>query len=567
MSNSLREPNDDGTSVMRDIQPASQSLSVSASAASVGSSGLFGTMSAYGTADVDGGSEILEGFLCPICKCDLRTPERLTVHVEQEHSEEQDLLKSLREIFSFAKKKILNLDETANELVTKGLDSVGRHPPDSYRPAMASGSNMNPLLSGNQSVGTIRDHLPFFKAVRSPRLERYASETNKLIIRLDKLLDRCPLEPDLKKRHEQSKVPWIDGKLVKLCPSCAKGFGITRRQHHCRVCGSVMCDGCSRYLSFEDARNIVQPNSSSSSSSGTNDVPITVQTANDTGAGAATETTNFRVCEHCLHLLMNRMEMQDSRLDRPPITKFYERLCREREDIEPELPLYQRMLDSLYEGNVVYRLSDASGLREKIGRSAERLDGVSKAVLALPFAPGSREDALRKAIRLACIAYIKERMLSLPPLPVEAEIKRIQQQRRQETARRLEQERLMALEAYERYEQLAGDNAFSAPHNSSSSSSSTASTAEMTNGRFGIISTMDNWSGTLADTVTDNSGADPLIDQINIVKGYIKQARDARRLEEVATLEQNLSELMQEFSRRQRSSSVPVDPAASGANA
>ncbi|XP_035791701.1 rabenosyn-5-like [Anopheles albimanus] len=522
-------------------------------------------MAGYGTANDDDGGEILEGFLCPICKCDLRTPERLTVHVEQEHSEEQDLLKSLREILSFAKKKILNLDETANEVVTKGADSVGRHPPDGNRPAVASGSNINPLLTGNQSVGTLRDHFPFFKAVRSPRLERYASETNKLIIRLDKLLDRCPADPDLKKRHEQSKVPWIDGRLVKLCPSCAKGFGITRRQHHCRVCGSVMCDGCSRYLSFEDARNIVQPNSSS----GGSNAPIAVQASNDTGAsgGAAAETNNFRVCEHCLHLLMNRMEMQDSRLDRPPITKLYERLCREREDIEPELHLYRRMLDSLYEGNVVYRLSDASALREKIGRSAERLDGVSKAALALPFAPGSREDALRKAIRLACIAYIKERMLSLPPLPVEAEIKRMQQQRRQETARRLEQERLMALEAYERYEQLSGDSAFSAPHNSSSSSSSTASTAEMTNGRYGTISTVDNWSGTLVVSVTDNSGADPLVDQINIVKGYIKQARDARRLEEIATLQQNLSELMREFDRRQRSSSVPSDAAESDANA
>ena len=32
-----------------------------------------------------------------------------------------------------------------------------------------------------------------------------------------------------------------DESLVKLCPSCARTFNIARRKHHCRLCGSVMC--------------------------------------------------------------------------------------------------------------------------------------------------------------------------------------------------------------------------------------------------------------------------------------------------------------------------------------
>ncbi|KFB42500.1 hypothetical protein ZHAS_00010245 [Anopheles sinensis] len=515
----------------------------------IGDEGASGSSFVHGT---DSDSEILEGFLCPICKNDLRTPERLTVHVEQEHSEEQDLLKSLKEIFSFAKqgilkkgKKKLGPYDSPNEASgVKGAD-VGICP-------TAASSQNNPLLQPTvvQAVGCECDHMAYFKAVRNPRLERYASETNKLIIRLDKLLDGCPTDPDGKKRHEQSKVPWIDGKLVKLCPSCAKSFGITRRQHHCRVCGSVMCDGCSLYLSFEDARNIVQPNPAS---------PTTRNRPDEGIEAPASETESFRVCEHCLHLLMNRMEMQDSRVDRPPITRLYERLQRERADIEPDIPMYRRILDSLYEGDVIFRLSDASALREKIGRTAERLDNISKTVLALPFAAGSREEALKKAIRLACVSYIKECMLSIPPLPVEEEIKKIQVRRRQETARREERERMLAQEAYERYELLQAGNADPTSYNNgSSSSSSTASTAEMTNGRFApaaaaAVATMDNWSGTQAGAATNpNSTADPLIDQINIVKGYIRQAREAMRFEEVATLEQNLSELTQEFYNRQR---------------
>lgn len=46
--------------------------------------------------------------------------------------------------------------------------------------------------------------------------------------------------------------------------------------------------------------------------------------------------------------------------------------------------------------------------------------------------------------------------------------------------------------------------------------------------------------------------SDPLVEQINIIKGYIKQARDALRFEEVETLELNLRELQQEFYNRQQ---------------
>uniref|UniRef100_A0A182LZ36 FYVE-type domain-containing protein n=1 Tax=Anopheles culicifacies TaxID=139723 RepID=A0A182LZ36_9DIPT len=497
--------------------------------------------------------EILEGFLCPICKCDLRTPERLTVHVEHEHSEEQDLLKSLKEIFSIARQGIL-LKGKKKPSQTGGSDGGAGEPMSAARfgsetgVALGSaGTANNPLLQpGNQTVGCSCEHMAYFKAVRSPRLERYAAETNKLIIRLDKLLDGLPTEPDLKKRHEQSKVPWIDGKLVKLCPTCAKSFGITRRQHHCRVCGSVMCDSCSRYLTLEEAGRLVNPTTISPGAGGA--LPAEPQPG-----APVNESSHFRVCEHCMRLLMIRMETQDWKRERPLVKQFYETLRKERTDIEPHIGMYRRILDSLYEGDVIYRLSDASTLREKIGRSAEKLDNVSKSLQTLRATVGSREDALKKAIRLGCISYIKERMLSIPPLPVEEEIKRIQHRKRQDTERRLERERQLALEAFERLELQSGGSVDVGAdrQNGSSSSSSTASTAEMTNGRYGAaVSTMDNWTGT--QTGPSNTTSDPLIDQINIVKGYIRQARAALRFEEVATLERNLSELTQEFYYRQR---------------
>lgn len=53
--------------------------------------------------------------------------------------------------------------------------------------------------------------------------------------------------------HSTQIVPWLDGEAVKLCPNCVKRFYITRRQHHCRLCGSIMCHDCSLFLSLSDA--------------------------------------------------------------------------------------------------------------------------------------------------------------------------------------------------------------------------------------------------------------------------------------------------------------------------
>lgn len=136
--------------------------------------------------------EVLEGFLCPICKEDLRSPDRLTAHFDSAHSDDdQDLLKSFKDIFITAKKKI-------------GLDD--------NRTGQSSGSG---ILSRNidvrarapiypQNVGCDCSHFEYFHAIRTPRLERYATETNKLIIRLHKLLTDLPADQATRRQHEKN---------------------------------------------------------------------------------------------------------------------------------------------------------------------------------------------------------------------------------------------------------------------------------------------------------------------------------------------------------------------------
>ena len=105
-----------------------------------------------------------------------------------------------------------------------------------------------------QEQGASRSRWTEFKKVRCNRTDYAAAETNKLIIRLDKIISDLPGEAGRRRRHEQNVVPWISDEDVKLCPHCARSFNLLRRKHHCRLCGAIQCDPCSQFILLSFAR-------------------------------------------------------------------------------------------------------------------------------------------------------------------------------------------------------------------------------------------------------------------------------------------------------------------------
>lgn len=356
-------------------------------------------------------------------------------------------------------------------------------------------------------------------------MERYSTETNTLIIRLNKLLENRPTDPAHRRQHEQNIVMWLEGKDVALCPECTKKFNFARRQHHCRLCGCVMCDACSHFFDVEDAKILI----------GTHDDDSQVR-QRPTEVDPEKEPDTLRICGHCLRLLLNRKEIIETRIASHPIKQYYEKVQEIKKQIEPEIPIYNKIINSLYDGDSIYTIQDASALRGKILHEAERINDISLRILAIPSPQGSREESLKKAIRLAMIRYIKEQLMNIPEIPLEEEIKRLQIKRTQELKQRIERERRLALEAYERYELHSTNN--------DTVKSSPASK------KGSAIRTVDNWAG--YQDVGNASSNDPLVQQINIVKAYIKQAREAMKFEEVGALEINLRELQQELYRQQQ---------------
>lgn len=145
----------------------------------------------FGDTFDDEREEVMEGFLCPICKANFPSPDRLTAHFDTHSEDDQDLLKSFKEMFISARNKIIRIDDTMA--------------PNSQGGANFQTKKINvraPVYP--QDVGTDCSHLSYFRAIRTPRLERYATETNKLIIRLHKLLTELPRDPAQRRQHEKN---------------------------------------------------------------------------------------------------------------------------------------------------------------------------------------------------------------------------------------------------------------------------------------------------------------------------------------------------------------------------
>lgn len=139
----------------------------------------------------DDREEVMEGFLCPICKANFHSPDRLTAHFDTHSEDDQDLLKSFKDIFISAKNKIKLFDEPS---APNAPNSINFQPKKLNVPA--------PIYP--QDVGSDCSHISYFRAIRTPRLERYATETNKLIIRLHKLLTDLPREQSQRRQHEKN---------------------------------------------------------------------------------------------------------------------------------------------------------------------------------------------------------------------------------------------------------------------------------------------------------------------------------------------------------------------------
>ncbi|CAB3375595.1 Hypothetical predicted protein [Cloeon dipterum] len=348
--------------------------------------------------------------------------------------------------------------------------------------------------------GATRSLTSKFREFRSEKMDSYNTDINKLVIRLEKLMSGISTDAVKRKAHEQAVVSWLDDSLVNLCPSCGCSFNITRRKHHCRLCGAITCNSCSHSLSIADALKL-------SSKKPSEEI-------------LQMNLPDFRVCAPCSERLEHRRQKVEGKTARPIICQFYDKLQQLQSDADALLKDYLKMHSSLCSGESIYDLREAKTTRLYLVQLAEKIEQTSKSILILgtksneESAPRGRSLRLQQSIRMSASNFIRDKLMCLPSLPTEMELQTMRQRLQSGISSRLNQ---------------AGGS---------------KSARVMQGAGWGTYTTSS------AVVETD----DPILQQINLVRGYIEQAMEAGRRDEVCSLQENLKLLESAYEQQQNHS-------------
>lgn len=548
-----------------------------------------------------------EGFLCPLCMKDLVSPAQLEQHWKKAHpQEDNDVLRQLKGLFGKAR-KFLKIEEDGSVDGSSSNSNGGVS-------SLAGGAQPDGLSDRNvavlqepQELGQTRQHGEFFQKSRSARNDRFVMETNKLIVRLSKLIAPENTVADRAKRKEieQRIVPWQPDEDFPLCMTCGSKFGIRRRRHHCRLCGGVMCDRCSHFLQLDFARHLTETRIVSTDAERETQQQTMVRIGgrgflqrrgSDSSLNSyATEDggPHVRTCSECRRLLEKRYEQNQQRQNKEVVVEIYEKMQGAMHDAARLTPEFRKMAESLSNGESTYSLDAAAGKRAEITRLYELVDNLSKRILVLDTdsdeQPCQRRLALQKSIRDAAAAHLRVHAYSLPHLPSAEEYARRRAARDADMKRRLDAEVKAAAAAAAATQAAlqvqpaaarpaakpaelssgrggAGGAALSRP--SSAHQATTNPFAEEAVALPGPISSRRSPAGDgrgssgrssrgqedAAAAVDDDGGGDPLAIQIQRVKEYLSQAEAAHMWDEVGMLRSNLSMLEQQ--RRQQQQQV-----------
>ncbi|XP_071406248.1 rabenosyn-5 [Pithys albifrons albifrons] len=484
--------------------------------------------------------EVREGFLCPLCLKDLQAFRQLQAHYEEQHpGEERHVRAQLRNLVQKAKRAKKKL------LKQEGDDRTDSGSQERYESFSYGG--VDPYMWEPQEVGAVRSHLSEFKKHRAARIDHYVVEVNKLIIRLEKLtsFDRANTESAKIRAIEKSVVPWVSDQDVPFCPDCGSKFGIRNRRHHCRLCGSIMCKKCMELISLPLASKLTSaskealgshtsPSSSPSSVHGSRRGSIS-SVSSVSSVLDEKDDDRIRCCRHCKDTLLKREQQIDEKEHTPEIVKLYEKLRLCMEKVDQKAPEYIRMAESLNAGETTYSLEHANDLRVEIQKIYEFIDALSKKILSLGLhedpQPHPKTLQLQRMIRYSATLFVQEKLLGLMSLPTKDQYEELKK-------RRLH---MVALETQGKQEENQKEFI---------SRSAAAVNGDEAHMKTGTVRKSEGWLPT-SSISRESERADPLLQQIDNITSFIKQAKAANRIDEVHMLQENLMQLQDEYDQQQ----------------
>ncbi|XP_057685920.1 rabenosyn-5 isoform X2 [Corythoichthys intestinalis] len=349
---------------------------------------------------------------------------------------------------------------------------------------------------------------------------------------------------------EKSVVPWVRDGDVPFCPDCGTKFNLRNRRHHCRLCGSIMCRKCVEFVPLPLAQKLINGTREALSFAGSRS-----QSQSPSGVGSRRGSVSsmssvtsviddkddekIRCCRHCTDTLRKKQHKLDDKDFVPDIVKLYERLRMCMDKVDEKAPEYIRMAESLNAGETTYNLDTAGGLRLEVQKYYELIDALSKKILTLGVKndpqPHPKALQLQRMVRYSATLFVQEKLLGLMSLPTKEKYEELKENRKRQQEMRLQQERLAAQEVVTR----------NRPAASSNGEPPLAPRAVSMTKAGGWLPSPDS-SGHVRRALDD-----PLLQQIENIRSFLRQAREASRTDEATMLEENLRQLQDEYDRRQ----------------
>ncbi|CAF0796127.1 unnamed protein product [Brachionus calyciflorus] len=510
-------------------------------------------------------SMIIEGFICPECQQDLSNIELLQAHFELVHSNKNQNTQEKND-----SKQIKNQTQNQNGTV--------------------SAKFMKQYFNSNQNDGYFKSHTDEFKKLRDNTIGRYVIQTNKLLITLDKLIsfDFSLLNDDAKRdSHYKSIVPWVSDKDVQLCPNCAKGFNLITRKHHCRLCGAIMCNKCSKFISFTLAKLLTDPDSLLKAHSNKSEqIEFKLKRSDSitsmnsyffrqnnslNSSESPSKTTNpnlnfdqmyLRLCFNCGLILEKKYNIQKDKIIKPEFANLYDDLHLDMIESQRLYPVYVKMAESLNLGEAIYQLGNAEDIRDKLIKLFQKIELRSNLIIKYGVKDAAQDSKkvatisndqfrLQKNIRFHAINYLRENSFTLPQIPSYEDYEKLKKQRERYL---MEEIKRTEMEQRKKMEQKLSKMSISDKQNKPSVS------IDNTNGwvpTFKPASLLDDdgKSNSYSDDVESNreqfgdenlkSEQEALRIQIQLVEAYLKDAQKHKKYEEAKILQENLNELLQ----------------------
>ncbi|KAL8212628.1 UNVERIFIED_CONTAM: hypothetical protein K2H54_053804 [Gekko kuhli] len=188
----------------------------------------------------------------------------------------------------------------------------------------------------------------------------------------------------------------------------------------------------------------------------------------------------------------------------------------------------------------------------EVQKMYELIDALSKKILTLGLneetQPHPKTLQLQRMIRYSATLFVQEKLLGLMSLPTKDQYEELKEKKKQEMDRKLQMERQATFDSHRKLEER---------HVDSASRSLAASNGEISHPKRAAVKKAEGWLPT-ASISRQQECADPLLQQIDNITSFIKQAKEANRLDEVRMLQENLRQLQDEYDQQQTEKAIEL---------